>query len=913
MKRFLTALICAALVITALPCSAFAQQAPRVFLNGSLVSLKNTPYMDDGVWMVPFCEFMNGLGVRTEWDAENGIYKGMIGDIEASVKPGSDEEYFDLVDIELDRGTKATDNDAMVQLDYFEKLYGATVTSDSSRISVTLELPEEIDADFDVDAYLDSLTDGEEVFKSEQLFEMKLSDPNYLSQKVVEMPEGEKFDKVLQIDNYVRLQLPYESQVTTSSIADVHLDDIVVITFWARSLNSTHESGRSYFGISFERKVTWDKMFCNGELSVGSEWEKFYAVCKISRDIPKDMSQFCIRTGYYEESMQVADLKVINYGKSFDTEVMAPDSETMFSGEKDLYHVRNETYYGREEDALWRKEALKRIERIRVRDINVNVTDENGNPVPNAKAHAKMTRSEFRWGTMVEYNQRHSYGQYSIINDKFILQNFNAISEGLAHKYGAADLRQSSETANYAAEHNLYNRCHNIFWDAPKFMNGHIDRVTDVYVSPDASEDELLLAFAAHASRMLYNAGDSFDVIDVINEPVANGYFQEKYGRKFVADLFKIVRDICPDTDLLVNEAGMEADDSRCKLFKEEILGDYLKYGAPIDGVGFEAHFVNAPYPQQFYNRMSYVCEDVDKAEWTEFDYVSNLTNFADRMALEKDYFRDCLIIAYSHPKMTGFHMWGYADTDHWRGDSPLYDYSMMKKPCYEWWEKYVLGEWKTDTEGLTDESGSAKMRGHRGEYEITVEAGGKTATTTLVVSDKGINTVNAVLTADGIRLETSEPVVKKKIKLNYPLEDMYKFDDYGNMYKGLYRNITESVCAQDGTDISFLGRDISKFGEEPDNSAYALNAGKYIVSHLKQTVDSGVVSVKPADENEACILRVEVSDDGENWRFIGSWDRMNPEYLKFDGNADRVRFTNIGAKSVQINNIHTALKEWIR
>ena len=108
--------------------------------------------MDDGVWMVPFCEFMNGLGVRTEWDAENGIYKGMIGDIEASVKPDSEEEYFDLVDIELDRGTKVTDNDAMVQLDYFEKLYGATVTSDSSRISVTLEMPEEIDADFDVDA-----------------------------------------------------------------------------------------------------------------------------------------------------------------------------------------------------------------------------------------------------------------------------------------------------------------------------------------------------------------------------------------------------------------------------------------------------------------------------------------------------------------------------------------------------------------------------------------------------------------------------------------------------------------------------------------------------------------------------------------------------------------------------------------
>ena len=73
------------------------------------------------------------------------------------------------------------------------------------------------------------------------------------------------------------------------------------------------------------------------------------------------------------------------------------------------------------------------------------------------------------------------------------------------------------------------------------------------------------------------------------------------------------------------------------------------------------------------------------------------------------------------------------------------------------------------------------------------------------------------------------------------------------------------------------------------------------------------MVSVKTANDNEASIVKIEVSDDGENWRHIGSRDSMDPQYVKFDGNAKYVRFTNIGEKSVQINNVHTALKEWVR
>ena len=59
------------------------------------------------------------------------------------------------------------------------------------------------------------------------------------------------------------------------------------------------------------------------------------------------------------------------------------------------------TYKGMEEDALWRKEAIKRIEKYRKNNMTVNVTDKDGNPIQGATVNAKMTRSEFNWGSMV--------------------------------------------------------------------------------------------------------------------------------------------------------------------------------------------------------------------------------------------------------------------------------------------------------------------------------------------------------------------------------------------------------------------------------------------------------------------------------------------------------------------------------
>ena len=54
------------------------------------------------------------------------------------------------------------------------------------------------------------------------------------------------------------------------------------------------------------------------------------------------------------------------------------------------------------------------------------------------------------------------------------------------------------------------------------------------------------------------------------------------------------------------------------------------------------------------------------------------------------------------------------------------------------------MDEWKTKTGGRTDEKGVCAMRGHRGEYEVTVKVGAKEAKTTLKVTEDGEKSVKA-------------------------------------------------------------------------------------------------------------------------------------------------------------------------
>ncbi len=762
LKKVIAGILAVLIILSNISIISFATEtAPTVYLNGKKTELTNAPYLDNGIWMMPFKETMDGLGFPVSYDEAAGKYVTFVGPWEACVVPDSEEERFDLVDIELDRATKATDGDVYVQLDYFSKIYNSTVLSTDSSIKINLVYKEEDDGEkLSFDEYVESLPEGELLFDMDDLLTRELKD-SLKEVKPVEL-EGEPFDKAFQFESFVKLNAYWDAATAWYSDKAIMRDDVIVLTFWARCVQSYDESMEASIDMVLEQNQTWDKQFeCSD--TVGQGWTKFRAAFKSRLDMPVGNASLSIRGGHYRQIFQIADLKVVNYKKNFSGDTFPLSGVGYYEENVSIYKENDYTYYGREEGALWREEALKRIEKHRVRDINVNVKDANGNPVPGATVNADMTRSEFHFGTMSQIKAQTNSIQLGPTQEEIMLKHFNSVSEGNHFKataiheaagYPLGDNFEAARMMKLVADNNLYTRCHTLI------LGNNTQLGNSRYT--ETSREEALENAGGRYSELYEYWGDAFDEIDVFTEILRE---KETLDRDAYANFVQIVKDIDPNSMTFWNEASMDGieDDWRRVYNCEELVKDLQAFGMPLDGMAFESHYRYAIYPQMSYNQMDYMLKYFDYGTMTEYDlkYRNYTCSNLEFEKISADFLRDALIISYSHPKMVGFQMWLFMDQNHWRGWGPLYDDMMNPRElAVANWEGLVNGEWKTKTSAVTDENGQAKMRGHRGEYDITVTIGGKTAKTTLKVTKDGVNTVNVIYDGNNITTETSEAVV---------------------------------------------------------------------------------------------------------------------------------------------------------
>jgi len=165
----------------------------------------------------------------------------------------------------------------------------------------------------------------------------------------------------------------------------------------------------------------------------------------------------------------------------------------------------------------------------------------------------------------------------------------------------------------------------------------------------------------------------------------------------------------------------------------EKTLKFLIEKGAPLGGIGLQGHFgqdVTAPTKLlQILDRFGRLGLPMHV---TEFD-----VNTTDR-DLQAAYTRDFMTVLFSHPQVAGILMWGFWAGQHWKPDAALYDRDWTIRPHGKVWMDLVSKEWWTDAAARTDARGACKVRGFLGEYEVTVEAGGKTKTVRATLAKPG-------------------------------------------------------------------------------------------------------------------------------------------------------------------------------
>jgi len=515
-------------------------------------------------------------------------------------------------------------------------------------------------------------------------------------------------------DYRMQLRIPIEKPVSRG--------ETVLLSFWARGVEGTDEARETRLRVYFQQtREPWLKAI-NRSLTLPREWTHYCFPFRIPRGNYKaGEAGVYMAVGYDPQTIQVGDIRAVNYGKDRDPDTLPKTIAPM-------------TYKGREADAEWRKAALARIEKHRKGDLTVTVKID-GKPAAGAKVAIRMKRHAYKFGSAVTAGGIAKQDKDGERYRQIIEQQFNKVVFENDLKYGPWLLGKKRKHNYYnhdylfpafkwLAERGILIRGHTLCW-------GPVRKERDFWrgLFIDNKPDEARKILFEHIAEKLEAVKKHVPEWDALNHPVAGfgdkGHRLDRiYGREIYRDVIQLARRVQPDMNVYINEGQIMP--GRGDRIDEYIdLAKWLKKNdAAPDGIGFMCHFGEASLtpPAEIYERLEKFAALGCELQATEFDI-----NILDPEC-QADYMRDFLTTWFSHPKTVGIIMWGFWEGRHWRPDAALYARDWTERPVGRAWREMLFRTWWTNEAGKTDEKGQFSVRGFLGDYEVEVGHGGREA-----------------------------------------------------------------------------------------------------------------------------------------------------------------------------------------
>jgi uncharacterized repeat protein (TIGR02059 family) len=206
---------------------------------------------------------------------------------------------------------------------------------------------------------------------------------------------------------------------------------------------------------------------------------------------------------------------------------------------------------------------------------------------------------------------------------------------------------------------------------------------------------------------------------DVINEPLHANYLQSRVGDSINWNCFKWAREADPDARLFINEYNIFEYQNDCDNFTN-LMHTLVAHGAPIDGIGSQAHFGTSIDVAAVKSRIDKLSQFGLPIKVTEFDMDgTSITqqNHANEVA-------KMMRLSFSHPSIEGFIIWGLFDPG-WRSNvSNLFATDKTPKVVADTVYQLIHEKWNTHMTEKTDTSGTYFYRGFYGDYDVIVRFG---------------------------------------------------------------------------------------------------------------------------------------------------------------------------------------------
>lgn len=577
----------------------------------------------------------------------------------------------------------------------------------------------------------------------------------------------------------------------------------------------------------------------------------------------------------------------------------------------------NENYWGESNGSLWREEALKRIEKYRKENIEINVYNQNGEKLNIKNLSIKMKNNKFLFGTAINQMNTES------ISKKY----FNMILSENSYKWKVTEqygYNTADKLYKYASDNNYTLKAHTLWWDyiyssklKELVKSEDKEKITFEYIYNKYNEKEIT---EEETNNLLNNLKQEFENIvyahiqeevsmypnvqewDVVNEITNLQFFKyylydrhlldddnfltddTKYNVKFndneeyynfIVNCFNKTREINPNAKLILNDEKVKGYNNSRQY--EEIKEVIKKLKNTIDAFGIQCH-INNKYsmsPQSYFNQINEIVNETGIKDIiiSEYDNYTNskLNNYTKEEKITKArYLRDFAIMSYSNLNVSEFTMWVY-NMNHFCNEERQY---------YE----ELVDQWLNYSEEVNNiENGKYTTRVYDGEYDITVKLeNGKIKTVQQTINSNNSDNINIIIKSSINKIE----IVKEPNKSTFYRND--NLDLSGGILRVYYDDNTTQDIELNNENIQIDGFDSNNIGKkkltikyENKETYYEINVVESIENSIKIVTDNLIKKNKKLKEDYNII------DDKKYQDILNSIENLNDDIN--NNNKDRI------------------------
>ncbi len=569
--------------------------------------------------------------------------------------------------------------------------------------------------------------------------------------------EDQPFTTALRLVVGANINNAWDSQIQFRAVEGIATNDVLLVAFYARTISSVQETGEGKLIATIENKSTYDKVIYQ-TVNIGQEWKQYYAPVVSNATLSASEVIYSFHTGFRSQTIEVADIKFLNYQQTLTIEDL-PETEI--------------TYFGQAPDAEWRIEAEQRINQIRKGEMEIQIFDELGQPIKNADVSIEMIQHQFGFGSAIP-------AQRFMTNITFrekVYELFNEVVFENDLKWPGFNPNSTyniRSTMDSLDKHNIALRGHNVIWPAWRWLPSSLEELAN---NPTALRVEI----DKHIDEITQFTSGRLNDWDVINEPYSEHDVMDILGNEVMADWFKRVRQNDRAVKLYLNDYAILSGGGTNEV-KQDFYYNLVQYidslGGEVQGIGLQGHFgsdlTSIPKIYSILDKFAGLEKDI---KITEHDI--NIT----QREVQAEYTRDFMTICFSHPAVKSVMFWGFWENSHWMPDAALFNADWSIRLHGQMYIDMVFDQWWTPiTQVITDESGRTYFEGFLGTYQYTVTDGEneRTGTFTLNHSYQSEMPNSLIISLDDalpvqVKITSSKPAILcegESVTLNAPIGD---------------------------------------------------------------------------------------------------------------------------------------------